>query len=186
MLLGNVLVHRHGTSFETETARFAQATTLYINIQALILQLDSERTVNDVSLAAPLALSFSILCSLCEPYSCPEAGYVTTSDEAGEMVTRAIKGLQHAAESVVIFADRLNRSVPEQKDLDRISPIIMDAIYSAAAQFAWLVRESGDQDRLDKLNILRSCMKRFGGRWHNAAEYLRILEAQEFTYAVRP
>jgi hypothetical protein len=60
----------------------------------------------------------------------------------------------------------------------------MDSIYAAAANFAWLVRETGDENYQMALDSLRGCLRRFSSRWRNAGEYLRILEAKEFTYAL--
>lgn len=60
----------------------------------------------------------------------------------------------------------------------------MDALYNAASTYAWSVRESGDESCQMALDSLRHCLRRLGARWRNAAEYLRILEAQEFTFAM--
>jgi hypothetical protein len=46
--------------------------------------------------------------------------------------------------TIVNFVDYINANMPLGQDLDKISPIIIDALYSAAANYAWMVRESGD------------------------------------------
>ena len=183
LLLGRVSEH-HNTTYPKEADRFAQATALYVDIQALIFKLNEEQSsASTFALAAPIGLAFSTLCALCEPYSCPAGSNTSSSSAADEMVRKALDGLKASADGVVIFANHLHTKTRTQ-GLNSISPIIMDAIYCAATHFAWLVRENGAEDNKEKLEVLRACLKRFGGRWHNAAEYLRILEAQEFTYDV--
>lgn len=186
--LGKVFSHHHsGAHFETQADRYAEATSLYVQVQAMIELLNVElvATTDQITFAPALSLAYSTLCQLCEIYSCPESSGAIASADNSNMVGKAVNGLKEAAEHMVVFARHLDTNLPQPHDLDKVSPIVMDAIYSAAANFAWLVRESGSEDRLDKLNILRSCLKRFGTRWRNAAEYLRILEAQEFTYSLR-
>jgi hypothetical protein len=135
-----------------------------------------------MSLAAPLALTYSTFGALCDPYSCPENN--TSTSESSAMQVQAIEGLQTVSASIAEFAKRLDLATTSMEDLDLLSPIIMDAIYSAASNNAWFVRESGNENNQITLDSLRHILRKFGGRWRSAAEYLRILEAQEFTYAV--
>jgi hypothetical protein len=100
------------------------------------------------------------------------------------MQIQAIEGLKTVSRSINDFAEQITASTPQPQDLDRVSPLIMDSLYAAAANYAWLVRESGDESSQMALESIRHCLRRLGARWRNAAEYLRILEAQEFTYAV--
>jgi len=46
------------------------------------------------------------------------------------------------------------------------------------------VRESGDEECQVALERIRHCLRRLGGRWKTALEFVRVLEAQEFTYAI--
>jgi hypothetical protein len=100
------------------------------------------------------------------------------------MQTVAIQGLTNTAGSILEFAERISFATQHPQDLDRLSPIIMDSIYMAAANYAWLIRESGNENYQKALETLRLYLKRFSSRWRNAAEYLRILEAKEFSSAV--
>jgi len=186
MMLGRVLNHHHGEHIPSETAQFGQATQLYLDVSALIRKLTGEAANSHdlLAIATPLALSFNCLFALCEPYSCPSNSNPSRTPEAAEMVVQAVDGLKSVAASVVSFAEQVNAVTPLPQDLDRVSPVIMDALYSAAAQCAWVVRESGDENSQMALDSLRHCLRRLGTRWRNAAEYLRVLEAQEFTYAV--
>lgn len=187
--MAKVFSHHYGEPMlsRSETAKFGLANQLYIDISAFVKKLkeDADTTHDYLSLTAPLSLTYSSLCVLCEEYSCPESSTFTSkSPDVSDMQVKAIDGLKAASESIVGFAERISHATQNPQDLDRLSPIIMDSIYAAAANYAWLVRESGDENYQMSLDSLRHCLRRFGTRWRNAAEYLRILEAKEFTYAV--
>jgi hypothetical protein len=100
------------------------------------------------------------------------------------MQVQAIEGLRSVSASIKEFSQQIIARTSHSLDIDKISPFIMDALYAGAANFAWLVRESGAEDCQLALESIRHCLRRLGGRWRCAAEYLRILEAQEFTYAI--
>ncbi|TAQ83545.1 hypothetical protein B7494_g8129 [Chlorociboria aeruginascens] len=186
IMMGKVFGHHHG--LQNEDSRFSAASQLYIDVSNLATRL-TEQAVGSpdyLHFSAPLALAYSTLCALCEPYSCPPCA----SDAAGipEVVTsmqlQALDGLKDISRSMVEFAHQINIATPLAEDIDRVNPLIMDALYSAATNYAWMVRESGDEDCQRSLDSIRHTLRRLGTRWRNAAEYLRILEAQEFTYAV--
>lgn len=100
------------------------------------------------------------------------------------MQVQAVEGLKTVSSSIKDFSEQIIARTPHSLDVDRLSPFIMDALYAAAANYAWLVRESGDEDCQAGLESMRHCLRRLGGRWRCASEMLRILEAQEFTYAI--
>jgi len=186
-MMGKVLHHHHGENIPTETVRFEIASQLYLDVSALARKITEEiATVpNYITLTAPLSLTFSTLSTLCDPYSCP-SGYGTkaASAEAANMQIKAVDGLKTVSRSILDFSEQINAVTSTPQELDRINPIIMDSLYSAAANFAWLVRESGDENSQMALDSLRRTLSRLGTRWRNAAEYARLLEAQEFQYAV--
>jgi len=186
-MMGKVLHHHLGEKIPIETARLDLASQLYIDVSALARQITEEiATVPDyITLTAPLSLTFSALATLCEPYSCPTGyGSKTASAEVAAMQIQAVDGLKTVSRSILDFSEQINAVTTEPQDLDRISPIVMAPLYAAAANFAWLVRESGDENSQMALDALRRTLSRLGTRWRNAAEYARILEAQEFQYAV--
>ncbi|PQE29742.1 fungal specific transcription factor domain-containing protein [Rutstroemia sp. NJR-2017a WRK4] len=188
VMLGKVLRHHYAEDIPSETARFSIASQLYIDCSILARKIDEEASDSTeyLTLATSLALIYSTLNALCEPYTCTakKSGTSPPSPERAAMTVQALDGLKSVSNSSVEFADKLINGTPTQQDLDKVSPLIMDALYSAASNYAWLVRESGDQQYQAALDSIRHCLRRLGSRWRNAAEYLRILEAQEFTYAV--
>lgn len=185
LMIGKVMDHHHGPPINSETARFGLATQLYLDISILARKLTEEAANHKdfLALSSPLALSFTALCLLCDVYCCPDknstVGKIVVTPEAMAMQAQSIDGIKTVSRSIVEFADRINEVTSTAEDLDRLSPMIMDCLYSAASNYAWIVRESGDEGSQQALESLRNCLKRLGTKWRSAAEYLRILEAQE-------
>lgn len=185
LMIGKVMSHHHGPPINSETARFGLATQLYLDISTLARKLTEEAANHKdfLALSSPLALSFTALCLLCDVYSCPvkncTVGKATITPEAMAMQAQSIDGIKTVSQSIVEFAEKVNEATSTAEDLDRLSPMIMDCLYSAASNYAWIVRESGDEGSQQALESLRNCLKRLGTKWRSAAEYLRILEAQE-------
>jgi hypothetical protein len=183
--LGKVL--RHHLDLSTpENQQFISASELYLEISALTRRItqDAEQSPDFYLLhAAPMAICFSALCTLCDTYACHRPNQSNSPEEA-TMQIQAIEGLKSVSASIKEFAEQIIAHTQHSLDIDKISPFIMDALYAAAANYAWLVRESGAEDCQIALESIRHSLRRLGGRWRCAAEYLRILEAQEFTYAI--
>lgn len=115
----------------------------------------------------------SYACATLPPPASPSTAPAIT------MQNLAVASRKSVSQDVVDFARHI--AVPQTSTT---SPLIMDAVYGAAANYAWLVRESGDEDSQRALDDIRERLRDLGSRWRCAAEYLRILEAQEFTYAI--
>lgn len=183
--MGRVLSHHYGAKITSETARFGLASQLYIDTSILARKLTDEcATVDFLLFSSPLALTFSAICTLLEKYSCDSKQKETPTTEAVAMQAQAVEGLKSVSRSILEFAERINTATHSSHDMDRVSPIIMDALYSAASNNAWIVRENGATSNQAALDSIRHCLRRLGGRWRCAAEYARILEAQEFTSAL--
>lgn len=181
IMLGKVLSH--------SSHRWGGPKTVEPNLSAdtsLLVQTivdEANKSGDHLNLAAPLALAFSALCTLCDSYSDPKGG-VASAAEAAAMQAQSVEWRKSVSGMVLEFSDRINAATPLPHDLDRINPIIMAALYSAAANYGWFVREGGDETSQRASQSIRLSLRRFGTRWRNAAEYLRILEAQELTYTV--
>lgn len=187
-MIGKVMSHHYGPPIIAEDEKFQLASQLYIDISVLANKLSEEADTADfLSFSSPLALTFTALSTLCKRYSNPEKNCskdgVPVSEAAITMKSQAIDGIKTVSQSIVEFSQKLNNSTTTTQDFDRVSPIIMDALYAAAANYAWLVRESGEKSSQDALDSLRQCLRKLGSRWRIAAEHLRILEAQEVGFS---
>jgi hypothetical protein len=188
-MLGKILRHQYTEKLPSETDRFTAASELHLELSTLERQILEEAASSPdyLALAAPLSITLSGLSQLCLIYSCPPSSTETDGSmikEAAEMQARAIDGHKAVTSSISDLVDHVHGATQSPQDLGRVSPIVMGAMYKAAANYAWMVRENGDEKSQVALDAIRHCFRRLGSRWRNAAEYLRILEAQEFTYAV--
>ena len=186
IMMGKVFSHQYGDGLPSEAEQLKAASDLYGNASELATTISKEADIEQdfFGYASAIAVTYSTLCALCEGYSCPKGRCKSLGKESSDMQTQAIEGLRSVGGSIVNFVDHINANTPLGQDLDRLSPIIMDSLYAAASNYAWLVRESGDVMYQTALDAIRDCLKKLGARWRNAAEYLRILEAQEFSYAI--
>ena len=189
-MLGKVLKHQYSNKIPSETERFTAASELHLELSTLERRILEEASSSQdyLALAGPLSITLSGLSQLCLIYSCPPSSTETdqsASKAAAEMQARAIDGHKAVTSSISDLVDHVRGATTQSpQDLGRVSPIVMGAMYKAAANYAWMVRENGDEKSQVALDAIRHCFRRLGSRWRNAAEYLRILEAQEFTYAV--
>lgn len=188
IMMGKVLNDRYGEKISSEAARFSYASQLYQEISILSRSMLEEAltSADYLTLAGPLALNFTALCALCVTYTCPSLSGESNklSTETAAMQAQAVDGLKTVSKSISELVDRVNKATPLPQDIGRVCPVIMGAMYKAAASYAWMIRENGDESSQAALESIRHCLRRLGSRWRNAAEYLRLLEAQEFTYAV--
>ena len=60
--------------------------------------------------------------------------------------------------------------------LASVSPLVADAVYMAAATFAWLEYERGTPEMSASLRTLTDTLQMLSSRWRVAGEYLKMLE----------
>ncbi|RDL42470.1 uncharacterized protein BP5553_02449 [Venustampulla echinocandica] len=188
IMMGKVLSHHYHNTFPSEAARLTQVSKLSEDILDLSGKITEEtnRSPDFLSLSAPLALLSRAFCILCDPYSGLDGyGLDPSTPQAAEMQQRAAEGLKTLSGNMYGFGQKVEISTSGFQDLDSVNPIIMDALYSAALNFAWFVRKSGDMQCQTSLDEIRNWLTKLGARWRSAAEYARLLEAQEFSYAIR-
>ncbi|KAI9744483.1 MAG: hypothetical protein M1818_002012 [Claussenomyces sp. TS43310] len=187
ILLGKILRH-HYSPLQPEIHQFQHASELYLeaSTMARLLTKEAEESFDEYLVhTAPLAVCLSALSALCDPYACIEhRSSEPSSGEGAAMQARAVEGIRSVSASVKEMSEQIVTRATHSLDIDTISPFIFDALYVAAANFAWLVRENGDEACAQSLDTLRHCLRRLGGRFGVSLSVLRILEAQEFTYAV--
>jgi hypothetical protein len=92
--------------------------------------------------------------------------------------SEALAGLKEIAEEVVRLAATKHSVVAS--NLPSCSPLALDCLYQAAANYAWLVRETGHAEFVEASQIVRGLLAVYDRRWRAAGEYVKILEATEF------
>ncbi|KAI9806570.1 MAG: hypothetical protein M1833_003757 [Piccolia ochrophora] len=182
-LLGRVLRHMNDRTLDLQF-RVQEATQLHRATKALLALLprDDPQQMDSTTHSA-VALCYSTLLSLYDPYSCTETMGDITREHA-EMQSQAILGLKSISKEVVGYAEQLSTTLTTWPwHLDRVSPLVTDGLYQAAAHYSWKVRESGNVNAVQALTSIRRVLKDINRRWHVAGEYERILAQQEVAFA---
>lgn len=186
ILLGKVVRH-HYMPLTPEIHQFHHASELYHEASELtrLLTRESEESSDYLLNTPALAICFSAISTLCDPYACvTHHTQNNNTPEESAMQVQAVEGIKSVSTSVKEMSVHVTERSQSALDIDRCSPFIFDALYAAAANFAWIARESGDPTSAESLEVIRQCLRQLGGRWKASSEYVRVLEAQGFTYAV--
>lgn len=176
-LAGRVIDHKNDRSLDSPF-RFSEAAQLSRTINALATLLPGEFEANPERLSTALAISYSTMLCLYEPYACTDSNHGDHTVEEVEMQSIAIAGLKSTAEEILKFSHNLKRIMTYNGAT--VSPLIADCLYGAAADYAWLVQERGTPEMLASYNNLIEALKLLDMRWKVAGEYLKILEATQY------
>ncbi|KKY18851.1 putative fungal specific transcription factor domain protein [Phaeomoniella chlamydospora] len=176
-LVGRVVVHKNDRSLDSPF-RFSEAVQLHRTIIALASLLPSEFETAPERLSTAMALCYSAMLALYDPYSCTESNEGEHTVEETEMQGIAISGLQATADEVLRFAQHLKRTMTY--DLAAISPLIADSLYGAASTYAWLASERGTPEMVASYNNLVEALRLLDMRWKVAGEYIRMLETSDY------
>lgn len=162
--------------------RFTEAIQLQKTLQALANLLPNDVHQSPMSYGTSLAICYSALLHLCDPFACTESNRGEHTVEETEMQAISIIALKSVSADVLEFSHLLQMAMTS--NLAAISPLVGDCIYSAAATYAWLVHESGSREMADAYHTLRNVLEKMASRWAVGWEYLAILEkSKESLYA---
>ncbi|KAL1617897.1 hypothetical protein SLS56_010775 [Neofusicoccum ribis] len=130
------------------------------------------------SLLAALAISYSTEMTLHERYVCTGlAGPVADgfgSPELLELQSTAIARLHELSDDILRLSQTI-QYVPELYGISSVSPFVIDALYQAGANFAWMVAETGGDKHTEKLATIKTVLGLLGKRWNSANEYLLMI-----------
>ncbi|EMC98574.1 hypothetical protein BAUCODRAFT_145643 [Baudoinia panamericana UAMH 10762] len=183
-LLGKVLRHINDKSLPLDY-RFEEALQLSRTVRAFAMLLPEEAESDDPShptLCTSMALCYSAILELFDAYSCTERAVPNAPDTQVVMQEEAIRGISDFSAGALTLARRI-RSFAERVGLGRLSPLVLDALYQATANYAWYVRESSDPSCAEHAAELKEVLVMCDRRWKVAGEYIRIIEATEFALA---
>jgi hypothetical protein len=161
--------------------RFTEALQLHRTIQALANLVPTDVQLSPERYGTSIALCYSSLIHLCDPFACTASNRGDHTVEETEMQTVAIAGMRATANDTLQFSKLFKRSMTQNPS--SISPLVADCLYMAAATYAWLVHESGSREAAESYHSLRGVLEMMNCRWAVAAQYLAILnKAQETMY----
>lgn len=159
--------------------RFQEALQLDRTLRTLTLVLrdESEGLANDgenPGLGARftgLALCHSARLNLCDMYSCIDTGNVTDAGSSTrlDMQRTAISGLEEVSTEVFRLAKTI-RQVIELDGLAKVSPLVVECLYQAAANYAWYIRENSQNNYLEMLVAVKDTLRLIGYKWGAASK----------------
>lgn len=163
--------------------RFVRASHLFSEISNLSREITAQASASKdfFSFIPSLALTYSSHCYLCNLYCCLGNDLDEEQKQMHELAKYEMKSI---ATHIIDFTGQVSISSQTLQDIDRVSPLIMDGIYAGALTLVWLTKENGDEDYQIGLSSIRECLSKLSTRWRNAADYVRILEAHEFAFAL--
>ncbi|KAK4627040.1 Transcription factor BOA15 [Fulvia fulva] len=173
-LLGKVVRHVNEKNLPADY-RFTEALQLHRTLQALSSVLPDEAAEDDPThkptLCTSMAVCYSALLTLYDAYSCTEKRLENGPEEQLVMQKEAIDGLSAVSAEVVHLARRV-RGFIEKAGLGRVSPLVIDSLYQAAANYAWYVRESSRPECHERLQEIKEVLVLLDRRWKVAGQYL--------------
>ncbi|OAL29405.1 hypothetical protein AYO22_02299 [Fonsecaea multimorphosa] len=162
--------------------RFSEAIQLHRTLQALANLLPNDVHHSPERYGTPLALCYSSLMHLCDPFACTESNRGYRTVEETEMQTIAIAGLKSVAGDVLRFSQLWH--VDMTSNPAGVSPLIGDCLYFAATIYAWLAHETGLREMGEAYHILRKVLETMASRWAAGQQYLGLLDmSKENLYA---
>ncbi|USW53994.1 hypothetical protein Slin15195_G073130 [Septoria linicola] len=173
-LLGSILRHVNDKAMPAEY-RSEEALQLHRTMRALATALPDEAGGDDIphgpSLCSAMAICYSGLLTLYDAYSCTDRGKNETTETQLQMQKESIDGLREVTAQALQLARRVLAFV-EQSGIGKLSPLVIDSLYQAAANYAWYVRESSDAECREHLRQIKEIMLLIDKRWRVAGQYL--------------
>ena len=181
-LVGRVVFHVNESSVDSRF-RFSEAAQLHRTMAPLATLLTAEFETEPDSLSTSLALCYSAMMKLYDPYSCNNNFPGENVAEETGMQVIAISGLQTTAEEILHFGQRLKSTM--SFDSPGISPLIADSFYQAASTFAWMAEERRAPEVTVPYGQMVEVLRLLDSRWKVAGEYLNILQTSDFSIAAQ-
>ena len=161
--------------------RFTEAILMHRTITALTNLLPPEVEQSPERFGTSMSLCYAALFHLCDRFACTEANRGEHTVEETEMQTVAIAGLKAISADALQFARLLSHTMTT--NLAATSPLTADCLYQTAAQYAWLVHETGEESMAHAYQTTVNTLTLMNGRWAVAGEYLKVLdEGRETLY----
>ena len=90
------------------------------------------------------------------------------------MQKESLEGLSEISATVMHLAHRVRNFIGKD-GLQRLSPLVIDCLYQAAANYAWYVRESSDLVCGERLAELKEILTQCNAKWRVAGQYLIVV-----------
>jgi hypothetical protein len=172
-VIGRYLRHRDDKLLEPKD-RFNEACQLLRTMHALAALMPEEAEKRPEQYATPIALCYTALIHLCDPYACTATNHGERTVEEVDLQTLTIAGMKQAAADVCRLSQSIRTAM--YRNFEATSPLIADALYQGAATYAWLVHETGEIANVRAYWQICDVLRAMEPRWACASEYLKLLD----------
>lgn len=161
-------------------ARFTTALQVHRTLTAFIRIVQEDFTRSPEQYATALALAYTALIHLCDPFCCTDSNRGAHTAEEAELQNICISGITSVADDIARFALHLRPSMNMRHAA--VSPLLGNCFYMAVVTFAWRVYE-GEHSVVDAYHVLRNALNFLDGRWAVGGEYLQAVDrSKELLY----
>lgn len=177
-LLGRVCQHvnEHPSSDDADF-HFQEAWQISKAARALLALLkdDSSNTNSPEHLFTSRAICYSTLLLLYDVHCCIEVDEIEScGGNRGlrlDLQQAALEGMKEMSLEVHQLGTEIEQFVTSSmQGVSRLSPLVLNCLYFAASNFAWFVRENGNEEGMQCLNDLRRVLDTFRPTWEISGE----------------
>lgn len=161
-LLGHIIDHRDRDEL-SGPPRYTMAMQLLNTINSLLRVLENDIRSNGVSFGVAFAIAISAKMTLLNMYACPDTNRRVNCVEETEMQALALQEFQVMVTDIVHLGQLLRLN--EQVQLNKLSPLVCDSFYQAAATAIWYHKENGSEQMRNSYDILLANLQSMHTRW---------------------
>lgn len=161
--------------------RFVSAIHIFHALTAFCKVVRSDFELSPERYATPMALAYSALITLCDPFCCTHSNRGSNTFEETELQTLCISGIKTISDEILEFAYMLRPSMVA--NMSAVSPLIGHCLYMAAITFSWRAFEGEREEALKSFDAAKNALSQLNGRWAVGGEYISVVDkARELLY----
>ncbi|PGH11969.1 hypothetical protein AJ79_04556 [Helicocarpus griseus UAMH5409] len=172
-LMGKVIEHKNDREL-VAPFRHTNALQLHRTISALSSLLAGEFEMTPGRLSTAMALCFSAILDLYEPYCCDLTNEGQNTVEGTEMQAVAIDRVKAISQEIVQFGQCLSRTLAY--DVSTVSPLACDCLYQGLATLMWFEKETGDAQWSHSAAQMAGLLQKINERWGIAGKLHAFLK----------
>lgn len=154
--------------------RFISAIHILHTLTAFSKVVREDFDVSPERYATPMALAYSALIALCDPFCCTDSNRGANTLEETELQTLCIKGIKTISDDILSFVKAIRPSMIA--NTRAMSPLLGYCLYMGAVTYSWRAFERERDKALDSYQIMRDALVRLGGRWAVGGEYIDAVD----------
>lgn len=172
-LIGKVVYALNELSAESET-RFSNALQICRILSPFVQVVKDEFAQAPEQYATAMALAYSAMMSLCDPFICTIMDNGAHTPAESELQTALLDVLTLISNDIVSFATQMKISMSQRPA--SISALIGNCLYLGTFNCAWKIYEGERGTMIESYHSLREALSILNGRWAVGGEYLQCMD----------